>query len=105
MFVNMLAKANVKITYKKAEDELTVELWDVDVIIDDLISSKIITASGNYEFLFETNSTGEVNPELEIRVKGKDGELLAIKKPINIISASGTFRVDSSCAEFGEINI
>jgi hypothetical protein len=68
----MIAKVNVElelVTLKK----VYVELWDRDLLQDDLIESQIIENSGLVEFIFSTQKSGELNPELEIRVKDESG--------------------------------
>jgi hypothetical protein len=59
-----------------------VELWDVDVLVDDKIQTKKISDSGIIEFLFGTTETGEFNPELQLRIFDLDGNELH-KTPIN----------------------
>jgi|694.fasta_scaffold112304_3 hypothetical protein len=68
----MTAKVNTRI-------EMTnpifcrIELWDVDLFVDDRIQYKEITESGEVEFIFSLSETGEFKPELQIRIFTTDG--------------------------------
>lgn len=68
----MIAKVNVEIELVTL-GKVFVELWDRDLIQDDLIGSQLIENSGLVEFIFSTQKSGELNPELEIRVKDESG--------------------------------
>jgi len=88
----MIAKVNVEIelaTLKK----VFVELWDRDLIQDDLIESQLIENSGLVEFIFSTQKSGELNPELEIRVKDESGFEVYMSKVDNSLEA---FKVNST---------
>jgi hypothetical protein len=68
----MIAKVNVNLVLK-TNMSVVVQLWDVDVLIDDLIESQEVSKSGYVEFIFSTNRSGESNPELQIRIQSLDG--------------------------------
>jgi hypothetical protein len=63
----MIAKVNVNIVLKTI-DKAVVQLWDVDALVDDLLESKDVSASGHVEFIFSTSQSGEANPELQLRI-------------------------------------
>ncbi len=64
----MIAKVNVEIELASLR-KVFVELWDRDLIQDDLIESQLIESSGLVEFIFRIQEWCELNPELKIRVK------------------------------------
>ena len=64
----MNAKVNVFIELSDLTNQLVLELWDVDTFKDDLLASQQIPRSGHFEFLFDSNDSGEFRPELQLRV-------------------------------------
>ena len=97
-------KANFSIVLNQI-DSVKIELWDADILIDDFLTQRLVNKSGDHSILFESNTSGEVAPELELRIIDNDGKTLKVCTPLNQISAWGTFRADSSCVEFGQILI
>jgi len=87
----MIAKVNVEIELATLR-KVFVELWDRDVLQDDLIESQLIENSGLVEFIFSTQKSGELNPELEIRVKDESGFEVYKSKVDNSLEA---FKVNS----------
>ena len=87
----MIAKVNVEIELATL-NKVYVELWDRDVIQDDLIESQLIENSGLVEFVFSTQKSGEINPELEIRVKDESGFEVYKSKSDNSLEA---FKINS----------
>ena len=89
--------------------KLKVELWDVDVLVDDKIETKSITESGAIEFLFSTTDTGEFNPELQLRIFDEDGKELyrsPINSSINSVEINNVtgFR-ENTTVDFGLIDV
>jgi hypothetical protein len=82
----MWAKINFEL--KLANHEfVNVELWDNDLFLDDKLKSLTITKSGKYEMLFDTNSSGELRPELYILIFSMSGELIFRSKIYDNISS------------------
>ncbi len=71
----MIAKVNAKIEMTESMI-CNVELWDVDLIVDDRIQTKEISVSGSVEFIFSLSETGETKPELQLRIFSADGKEL-----------------------------
>ena len=88
----MIAKVNVEVELA-THRRVFVELWDRDVLQDDLIESQLVEISGLVEFIFSTQKSGELNPELEIRVKDESGFEVYRSKVDNSIDA---FKVNSN---------
>ena len=86
----MIAKVNVEIELVQLK-KVSVELWDQDLIKDDLIERKLIENSGLIEFIFSTQASGELNPELEIRVKDEVGNEIYKSRTNNSLEA---FKID-----------
>ena len=104
----MNAKVNLNIVLKLKE-KVEVKLWDVDVLKDDLIDSKVVSNSGHLEFIFNTSETGEFKPELQIRIYDLNGHELhrtSINDSIsdlNINKVTGFIEV--STIDFGTIEV
>ena len=88
--------------------KLYVELYDVDMIKDDLLQSKTIEKSEVIEFIFESLDSGEMRPELEIRIFDIDRKEIYRSK-INdtldgdpIDDATGLY---NTTIDFGEVSI
>lgn len=79
----MTGKVNATIKMHQPQ-KVWVELWDLDVLVDDKIQSKQIFNSGPIEFIFSTADTGEFNPELQLRIFDLEGNEL-YKTPINTL--------------------
>jgi len=104
----MIGKVNAIIKMNQPR-KLKVELWDVDVLVDDKIETKNINESGTFEFLFSTTDTGEFNPELQLRIFDEDGKELyrsPINNSINSVEINNVtgFREDTT-VDFGLIEI
>jgi hypothetical protein len=104
----MLAKANA-IIQMQSPRKLQIELWDVDVLVDDKIQSQEISDSGPVEFLFSVSDTGEINPELQLRVVDEDGNIL-LKSRINSEINSAQINditgfIEKTTIDFGVITI
>ncbi|MCX6293772.1 MAG: hypothetical protein NT127_05705 [Sphingobacteriales bacterium] len=103
----MLAKVNFKINLINSA-KFYVELYDVDVIKDDLLQSKTIEKSQAIEFIFESLDSGEMRPELEIRIFDMERKEIYRSKindtldgdPIN--DATGLYK---TTIDFGEVTI
>lgn len=104
----MIAKVNVEIELLSSK-KVTVELWDVDVIQDDRIDAKFIENSGMLEFIFSTDKSGEINPELQIRIKDENGSELFRSPANNTLNAyelnSITGFLENSTISFDKIVI
>jgi hypothetical protein len=103
----MLAKANIKINLNKS-DKYYVDLYDVDMIKDDLLQSKIIEKSGLVEFIFDSLDSGEMKPELEIRIFNFDRKEIYRLKIVDTIdgdSIDDTTGRYNTTIEFGEVTI
>ena len=104
----MIAKVNLNVVLKTREN-VVVQLWDVDIIKDDLIESQGVSKSGQIEFIFSTTLSGENNPELQLRLFSMNDEELhrteAIKDiaELNIDKVTGFQEV--STIDFGTIEI
>jgi hypothetical protein len=104
----MNAKVNVNIQLSDAA-KVFVELWDVDVLKDDLIDRKEIIKSGHVEFLFNVFDSGEFTPELQIRIalpSGKELYRTAINNQLSVMNvdkATG-FR-EVTTIDFGTITV
>jgi hypothetical protein len=88
----MIAKVNAKIEMTRSMI-CNVELWDVDVIVDDRIQSKEISVSSSVEFIFSLSETGESNPELQLRIFSADGKELF---RTNADSTLNSFSIDKT---------
>jgi hypothetical protein len=103
----MLAKANFKINLINSA-KYFVELYDVDVIKDDLLQTKIVQESGVIEFIFESFESGEMRPELEIRIFDANREEIYRSKINNTLDGdtiedeTGLYK---TTIDFGEITI
>ena len=104
----MIAKVNLNVVLKTREN-VVVQLWDVDIIKDDLIESQEVSKSGPIEFIFSTTLSGENNPELQLRVFSSNGEELHRTEAskdiaeLNIDKVTGFQEV--STIDFGTIEI
>lgn len=98
----MIMKANFSVILK-ANQSISVELWDVDPLIDDKLAEMVVYQNGDYSFLFESNMTGELVPELILKFKDDFGHLVYQCNSQNTVTGWGTFRSDNSCVEFGEV--
>ncbi len=98
----MLCKVNVKVIIEN-DTFYRLELWDLDPLFDDKITERQINNSGFYEFLFDSRITGEITPELEIRIFNDQDELVYSTTSENHINAIGLNRVDKTTVDFGEI--
>ena len=104
----MTGKVNATIKMLKPL-KVSVELWDVDVLVDDKIHTKVITDSGPIEFIFSTSDTGEFNPELQLRIFDLQGNQLH-RTPINkSLNSMGIDKVtgfkENTTIDFGIIKI
>ena len=103
----MIAKVNAKIELKNDGSIYLVKLFDVDVIKDDEIGSIEINQSKEIEFFFSLGETGEINPELQIRIyDSKNNEVYRSGENNSISSDNkiGGF-VDHTTIDFGLITI
>jgi hypothetical protein len=105
----MIAKVNANVQFKSKYKKVVVELWDIDVLMDDKIASHELTRSGHIEFLFSLSVTGEVNPELQLRIKDEAGNEV-LRTPIDqSISAmnidKNTGFLEHTTIDFGVIKI
>jgi hypothetical protein len=104
----MTGKVNATIKMLKPL-KVRVELWDVDVLVDDKIQTKEISDSGPVEFIFSTSDTGEFNPELQLRVSDIGGNELhrtPVNKTINAIETNKvTGFKETTTIDFGIIEI
>ena len=104
----MIAKVNLNVVLKTREN-VVVQVWDVDIIKDDLIESQEVSKSGPIEFIFSTTLSGENNPELQLRVFSSNGEELHRTEAnkdiaeLNIDEVTGFQEV--STIDFGTIEI
>lgn len=69
----MTGKVNITVEMLQ-EHDIKIELWDVDLIVDDMIQTKKVNRSGLVEFIFSLSETGEFNPELQIRIFNNQNE-------------------------------
>jgi hypothetical protein len=81
----------------------------VDVLKDDLLESKNVSKSGHVEFIFSTSKSGEINPELQVRIETLEG-IEIYRTPIN--SSISEFNINEvtgfkevSAIDFGTIEI
>jgi hypothetical protein len=105
----LTAKVNVQIELLGTINGFTVELWDVDAIKDDLLGSQPILKAGHFEFLFDTNVSGEFRPELQLRVVDAEGNEV-FKSEINDSLSSlaideNTGRIENTTIDFGVIQL
>jgi hypothetical protein len=104
----MTAKVNVTIQFKNSAKYI-VELWDVDVLVDDKIDAKSISKPGPIEFIFSTSRTGEFNPELQLRIFSEEGNELfrsPIDKSISDLNINeNTGFVEVTTVDFGIIEL
>ena len=104
----MTGKVNATIQFQGTK-MFIVELWDVDVLVDDKLQSIEISKTGPIEFIFNTSETGEFNPELQLRIFSEDQTEIyrsAIDKSIsdlNIDKATGYN--ETTTIDFGIIEI
>lgn len=104
----MIGKVNAFIKMNQPR-KIKVELWDVDVLIDDRLETKNLTETGKIEFLFVTSETGEFNPELQLRIFDEDGKELyrsLVNNDINSIEINNVtgFR-ENTTVDFGVIEV
>ena len=105
----MVAKVNATIKLSSKINNVIVELWDVDVLVDDKLDSKTVSHSGPIEFLFSIANTGEFNPELQLRVFSDTQEELYRSNidtsisMLNIDKATGF--MEHTTIEFGTIEL
>ena len=104
----MIAKVNLNVVLKTREN-VVVQLWDVDIIKDDLIESQEVSMSGPIEFIFSTTLSGENNPELQLRLFSTNGEELHRTESIKYIAELNIDKVtgfqEVSTIDFGTIEI
>jgi hypothetical protein len=104
----MTGKVNAVVKMNRP-GKLKVELWDVDVLVDDKIETKSITESGAIGFLFSTTDTGEFNPELQLRIFDEDGKELYRSTINNSISSVEINNVtgfrENTTVDFGLIDV
>lgn len=104
----MIAKVNVNLVLT-TQERVIAQLWDVDLIKDDLIESKDVSKSGAVEFIFSTTISGESNPELQLRILSMSEDELFRSKissdiaDLNIDKVTGFQEV--STIDFGTIEI
>ena len=104
----MIGKVNafIKMSHPR---KIKVELWDLDVLIDDRLETKNLNGTGKVEFLFVTSETGEFNPELQLRIFDEDGKELyrsLVNNDINSIEINNVtgFR-ENTTVDFGVIEV
>lgn len=95
-------KANFSVILKPNQS-ISVELWDVDPLIDDKLAEMFVYQNGDYSFLFESNMAGELVPELILKFKDDFCHLVYQCNAQNSVTGWGTFRSDNSCVELGEV--
>ena len=105
----MNAKANVKIIINGDSRVYSVELYDVDLLIDDLLVSKTVKETCNLELFFNLNDSGEFRAELQLRIFDENRNEL-YRSPINNSLSSlaydkNTGRIENTTIDFGVINL
>jgi hypothetical protein len=105
----MTVKINLFIEFNESAKNLLIQVWDVDVLVDDKIESKSVNSPGPVEFLINSFDTGELNPEFQIRIFDENGDeifrteidktLTANKRDLN------TGFVEQTTIDFGKIKI
>lgn len=105
----MTAKVNVQIELLDSINGFTLELWDIDIIKDDLLASQPILKAGHFEFLFEINRSGEFRPELQLRVVNAEGNEVFKSEINNSLSSlaidKNTGRIEITTIDFGVIQL
>jgi len=105
----MTIKVNAQIELVSMKDIIIAEIWDVDVLIDDKISSQTVSKSGPIEFILNSSKTGEIKPDLQLRLFSSSGEELyrsPIDDSINILSRDeNTGFIEHTTIDFGKINL
>jgi len=104
----MIAKLNVKIELSVPR-KCKLELWDLDVLVDDLIQAKEILDSCEVELIFSLDETGESKPELQLRIYSDDGSELYRSKVVSTLDTTNVDPVtgfrEVSTIDFGTIII
>jgi len=105
----MNAKANAKIIFNENSHIYSVELYDVDLLIDDLLISKTVNETCNIELFFNLNDSGEFRAELQLRIFDEDRNEV-YRSPINNSLSSlaydkNTGRIENTTIDFGVINL
>jgi hypothetical protein len=105
----MTGKVNATINLKDEGKKYIVELYDVDVISDDLLKSAEIDKSGLIEFIFGLGETGEFNPELQLRIFTENRKEIfrtAIDNSLSSLNVDeNTGRVEKTTIDFGVITM
>jgi hypothetical protein len=105
----MNAKVNATINLKVEGKKYIVELYDVDVISDDLLKTLTIDKSGPIEFIFSLSETGEFNPELQLRIFTENRKEIfrtAIDNSLSSLNVDkNTDRVEKTTIDFGVITL
>ena len=104
----MTGKVNITVEMLQEQD-LKIELWDVDLIVDDKIQTKQVNRSGLVEFIFGLSETGEFNPELQIRIFNNQNEEIyrsPIDRSLNSLQIDKvTGFMEKTTVDFGTIKI
>ena len=104
----MTGKVNITVEMLQEQD-LKIELWDVDLIVDDKIQTKQVNHSGLVEFIFSLSETGEFNPELQIRIFNNQNEEIyrsPIDRSLNSLQIDKvTGFMEKTTVDFGTIKI
>ena len=104
----MTGKVNITVEMLQEQD-LKIELWDVDLIVDDKIQTKQVNRSGLVEFIFSLSETGEFNPELQIRIFNNQNEEIyrsPIDRSLNSLQIDKvTGFMEKTTLDFGTIKI
>ena len=104
----MTGKVNITVEMLQEQD-LKIELWDVDLIVDDKIQTKQVNRSGLVEFIFSLSETGEFNPELQIRIFNNQNEEIyrsPIDRSLNSLQIDKiTGFMEKTTVDFGTIKI
>ena len=104
----MTGKVNITVEMLQEQD-LKIELWDVDLIVDDKIQTKQVNRSGLVEFIFSLSETGEFNPEFQIRIFNNQNEEIyrsPIDRSLNSLQIDKiTGFMEKTTVDFGTIKI
>jgi hypothetical protein len=78
MFFNVHGK--IEIIDQKSASEIKVQLWDKDLLSDDMLGEAIVDNDGKFSILASMTETGESSPELYVKIFSS-GKLITTTKP------------------------